>query len=148
MKGIVAAAVLVGLLGCGGDTGIGESASARLTPHVVELRAAAASGGRAAAYEELAALRQAVSELRQGGQLSEGEAADVLAASAAVEAQLSSLTPSPSLSTPATAPTTTTGANEETTTVAGEERKPNNHEGRKPGQGKADGDNGKGNNGD
>ena len=47
MKGIVAAAILVGLIGCGGDAGIAESASARLTPHVVALRAAAASGERA-----------------------------------------------------------------------------------------------------
>ena len=67
MKGIVAAAILVGLIGCGGDAGIAESASARLTPHVVALRAAAASGERAAAYEELAALRQSVTELRQSG---------------------------------------------------------------------------------
>ena len=138
MKGIVAAAILVGLLGCGGDAGIAESASARLTPHVVALRAAATSGERAAAYEELAALRQGITELRQAGQLSEGEAADVLAASAAVEAQLSSRTPSPSLSTPATEATTTPTASEETTTTPGEERKPKNHEGRKPGQGKQD----------
>src|SRR5215207_2342833 len=78
MRGIVAAAILVGLIGCGRDAGIGESASARLTPHVVALRAAAASGERAAADEQLAAIRRGVTELRQAGQLSEGEAAEVL----------------------------------------------------------------------
>ena len=142
MKGIVAAVVLVGLIGCGGDAGINESASARLTPHVVALRAAAASGERPAAYEELAALRQAVSELRQGGQLNEGEANDVLTASVAVEAQLTSFVPSPSLSTPATETTTTTTASLETTTTQGDEPKPKNKEDRKPTQRKEDGNNG------
>jgi hypothetical protein len=141
MRAIVAAAMLVGLISCGGDTGIGQNASARLTPHVMALRAAAASGERAAATEQLAALRRGVAELLQAKQLSEGEADEVLAATAAVEAQLTSLTPPSSVSTPQTQAPTTTRASEETTTP-GEKRKPKKDEGRKPGNGKEDGDNG------
>ena len=142
MRAIVAAAILVGVIGCGRDAGIGEKASARLTPHVEALRAAAASGERAAADEQLAAIRRDVTELRQAGQLSEGEAAEVLAASADVEAQLASLTPSSSVSTPGTQATTTTGASEETTTTPAEERKAKKADGRKPGNGKEDGNGG------
>jgi predicted small secreted protein len=135
MKRIVLAVILVALTGCGTDAGIGEDASARLTPHAMALRAAAASGELAAAYEELAALRREVAELRQGGHLSEAEAADVLAASAAVEVQLSTLTPSSLMSTPETEATTTTTVTDETTT--GEESEEEKDD-RKRGQDKED----------
>ena len=81
--------VLVVLMACGQQAdGIGQSAAAALQPQVQQVRVAATNGDRAGAAARLAELRQTVADLRQRGQLSEEGAAKVLAAAAAVEAQL------------------------------------------------------------
>jgi hypothetical protein len=127
MKWLFALLLLSGLIACGGNDGISEPASARLTPDVQALRASAASGDSAGAYESLAELRQSVAELRQAGELSEAEAAKVLAASADVEAQLSRLTPAP---TPTAKSSVDTDATT-TTTLSVEERRQQTDEQRK-----------------
>ena len=77
------------LMACGQEAdGIGRSAADALEPQVRQVRAAATNGDRAGAAAKLAELRQTVSGLRQRGELSEEGAAKVLAAAAAVEAQL------------------------------------------------------------
>lgn len=110
MRGLVTLFFLVGLVACGGDSAISGSASARLIPQVEAVRAAATSGDSTAAHERLAELRQSVADLRQAGQISEQDAAKVLAASAAVEAQLPTLAAIPTTieSGGRTAETTTT----------------------------------------
>ena len=96
--------LLVVLMACGqeGD-GIGQSAAAALEPQVQQVRAAATNGDRAGAAAKLAELRQTVADLRQSGDLNEAGATKVLAAAAAVEAQLGSG------STPTAQVTTTLG---------------------------------------
>jgi hypothetical protein len=91
------ALVLLVLMSCGqGAGGIGQSAAAALEPQVQQVRAAATNGDRAGAAAKLAELRQTVADLRQREELSEEHAAKVLAAAAAVEAQLGSgSTPAP-----------------------------------------------------
>lgn len=96
--------LLVVLMACGQEAGgIGESAAAALEPQVQQVRAAATNGDRAGAAAKLADLRQTVADLRQRAELSEEGAAKVLAAAAAVEAQLGSA------STPPAQVTTTPG---------------------------------------
>ena len=81
--------LLLVLMACGQEAdGIGRSAADALEPQVQQVRAAATNGDRAEAAAKLAELRQTVSDLRQRGELTEGGAAKVLAAAAAVEAQL------------------------------------------------------------
>jgi len=69
----------------GGAAGIGQAASAELTPQVQQIRAAATSGDAAATAATLAELRRTVADLRQRGELSDADAAEVLAAAAEVE---------------------------------------------------------------
>lgn len=96
--------LLLVLMACGqGADGIGTRAAAALGPQVQQVRAAATNGDRAGAAAQLAVLRQTVADLRQRGELSEQGAAKVLAAAAAVEAQLG---PGP---TPTQATSTTLG---------------------------------------
>jgi len=96
--------LLLVLMACGQEAdGIGQSAAAALEPQVQQVRAAATNGDRVGAAAKLAELRQTVADLRQRGELSEEGAAKVLAAAAAVEAQLGSAT------TPTTQVTTTLG---------------------------------------
>ena len=81
--------LLLLLMACGQEAdGIGQNAAAALEPQVQEVRAAATNGDRTGAAARLADLRQTVAGLRQRGELSEEDAATVLAAAAAVEAQL------------------------------------------------------------
>lgn len=51
MRRLLTLLFLVGLVACGGDSGISESASARLTPQVEAVRAAATGGDSIAAPE-------------------------------------------------------------------------------------------------
>ncbi len=83
------ALLLLVLVACGQEAdGIGRSAAATLEPQVQQVRAAATNGDRAGATAKLAELRETVADLRQSGELDEEGAAKVLAAAAAVEAQL------------------------------------------------------------
>ena len=83
------ALLLCVLMACGQDAdGIGQRAAAVLEPQVQQVRAAATNGDRARAAAMLAELRETVADLRQRGELDEEGAAKVLAAAAAVEAQL------------------------------------------------------------
>jgi hypothetical protein len=96
--------LLLILLACGQEAdGIGQRAAAALEPQVQQVRAAATNGDRAGAAAMLAGLRQTVADLRQSGELNEEGAAKVLAAAAAVEAQLGAG------STPGAQATTTVG---------------------------------------
>jgi len=72
------------------------------------VRAKAGAGDRAGAAGELAAVRAAVDRYRGQGQISEGRAADVLAAAGEVEARLALVVPPPPAPAPATTTTTTT----------------------------------------
>ena len=85
---IAAACLVASLVACGSEEGIGEAASAALSPHVQAVRVAAAAGERDTALARLAALRQEVAQLRGGGELSGGAAARVLEAALDVERQL------------------------------------------------------------
>ena len=86
--------LLLVLMACGQEAdGIGRSAADALEPPVRQVRAAATNGDRAAAAAKLAELRQTVADLRQRGELDDGGAAKVLAAAAAVEAQLGAGSP-------------------------------------------------------
>ena len=81
--------LLLVMMACGQEAdGIGQSAAAALQPQVQQVRAAATNGDRARAAAVLAEIRQTVADLRQSGELNEERAAKVLAAAAAVEAQL------------------------------------------------------------
>ena len=81
--------LLLVLMACGQEAdGIGRSAADALEPRVQQVRAAATNGDRAGAAAKLAELRETVADLRQRGELTERGAAKVLAAAAAVEAQL------------------------------------------------------------
>ena len=96
--------LLLVMMACGQEAdGIGQSAAAALEPQVQQVRAAATNGDRAGAAAMLAELRQTVADLRQSGELDEEGAAKVLAAAAAVEAQLGAG------STPGAQATTTLG---------------------------------------
>ena len=96
--------LLLVMIACGQEAdGIGQRAAAALEPEVQQVRAAATNGDRARAAAMLAELRQTVADLRQSGELNEAGAAKVLAAAAAVEAQLGAG------STPGTQATTTLG---------------------------------------
>lgn len=96
--------LLAMLAACGGQsTNIGQTASARLSPEVQQVRTAAASGDKAAAAAKLAELRQTVADLRQHNELSEAGAAKVLAAAAEVEAQLGVAVGSPTAQVSTTA---------------------------------------------
>jgi hypothetical protein len=102
--------VALGLTACGAEPGVGV-ASKELAPRVQAIRSAAAAGDAAVAAQELAALRQAVARMQASGELDEDEAARVLGASAAVEAELAALPAAPSTaSTAATLPTPTSSA--------------------------------------
>lgn len=76
---------------CGDETGIGEAASAALSPHVRAVESKAAAGDRQGALGALAALRQQVGQLRAEDEVSSREAATVLEAALEVERQLMSL---------------------------------------------------------
>lgn len=81
--------LLLVMMACGQEAdGIGQSAAAALQPQVQQVRAAATNGDRARAAAVLAEIRETVADLRQSGELNEERAAKVLAAAAAVEAQL------------------------------------------------------------
>ena len=96
--------LLLVMMACGQEAdGIGQRAAAALEPQVQQVRAAATNGDRARAAAMLAELRQTVADLRQSGELNDAGAAKVLAAAAAVEAQLGAG------STPGTQATTTLG---------------------------------------
>ena len=83
--------LLVVLMACGQEAGgIGQNAAAELQPQVQQVRAAATNGDRAGAAAKLAELRQTVADLHRRGEMSEEGTAKVLAAAAAVEAQLGS----------------------------------------------------------
>ncbi|MDQ3979121.1 MAG: hypothetical protein M3314_06150 [Actinomycetota bacterium] len=85
---LVAPCLVASLVVCGGEEGIGEAASAALSPHVRAVRVAARGGDRDAALAHLGALRQEVAQLRRAGELSSGGAATVLDATLDVERQL------------------------------------------------------------
>lgn len=81
------------LSACGEDAStIGADASSRLGPQVQQLRDAASNGDRETAVATLADIRATVAEMGEGGELSDGEVAGVLAAAAEVEAQLGLIT--------------------------------------------------------
>lgn len=79
---------LVLLTGCGEDDSISDAATARLTPEVAAVRAAAEAGDRAAAEATLDRLRDMVAALTASGEISKGRAAGVLDAAGDLEAQL------------------------------------------------------------
>ena len=106
MRRRVLALLFAGLLavtvaGCGEDEGVGQSASAALTPQVQAVRSAAEKGNRDEALARLAGLRQTVAQLRTSGDLTEQGAATVLEAAVDVERRLA-LLPAPPPSTAAT----------------------------------------------
>jgi len=82
---VMVVAVAVGSCGSGAS-GIGKTASGRLTPEVQQVRAAVADGDPVGAAAKLAELRRTVAELRQRGDLTVDGASTVLAAAAEVEA--------------------------------------------------------------
>lgn len=96
----LASALVASLPACADDGGIGATASAALTPHARAVRAAAVSGDRAAALDALSALRRELVQLENGGQLSDGDAEEVLEATIEVESHLLRLLPAPSSTTP------------------------------------------------
>lgn len=98
-KHLVLLGLLISVVGCGNEAGVGLVASERLTPEVQAIRAAAENGDREAATEKLAELRQKVAELRAAGQVSEAAASQILAAANEVEVQLAVL-PSPTVESP------------------------------------------------
>ena len=102
--------LVFGFLACGWEEkGLSDQAAADLQAGVARVRAKAGAGDRAGAAGELAAVRAAVDRYRGQGQISDGRAADVLAAAGEVETRLALVVPP----TPAPAPVTTT-----TTTTA------------------------------
>lgn len=84
----VACSAVLALTGCGGSGGIGETASAALSPRVHAVRVAAEAGDRDRALAELAALRQHIGQLRAADALSARGARNVLEAALDVERQL------------------------------------------------------------
>ena len=117
---IVAAGVAVTLGGCGSEQGIGETASAALTPQVQAVRAAAEKGNRDEALTKLAGLRHTVAQVRTTGDMSDQGAATVLEAAADVERQLALLPGAPSGDNRAPA-TTSVGGKDETQRKAEED---------------------------
>lgn len=94
---LVAALFLAALLvGCAQDRGIGESASARLAPHVAAVRVAASNRDYAEAMRSLVELRHSVAELSSAGELSSDHAANILRAADEVETNLALIAPSQS----------------------------------------------------
>ncbi len=126
-------------VGCGDDRSVSASASQRLSEQVAAVRAAAISGDVAAAGLHLEAIRLSVDELQGFGELSAQGADRVLAAVAAVEAELGSVP----TTTTTTAPPPTTTASPPPTSSPPREKDDDDGEGR----GK-DGDRGKENDDD
>ena len=99
--------LVLGFLACGGEEkGLSDQAAADLQAGVARVRAKAGAGDRAGAAGELAAVRAAVDRYRGQGQISEGRAADVLAAAGEVEARLALVVPPAPPPAPATTTTT------------------------------------------
>jgi hypothetical protein len=87
----VALAAAVFVPGCGDDGGIDEAAAGRLRESVAVVRAAAASGDRAATESALAGFRQALEQETTAGSVSSEEAEEIAAAADAVAARLTLL---------------------------------------------------------
>lgn len=110
MRRRLAPLLLLALVACGREAaGIGERASAVLTPQVQQVRASAGAGDRAGAQRKLAELRQTVADLRERGELSEAGASKVLAAVAEVEARLAPVATPTQVPPPAQVSTTAPG---------------------------------------
>ncbi len=118
MSLLVAPCLVASLVACADEEGIGELASAALSPHVQTIRLAATAGDRDTALANLGTLRQRVAQLREGGQLSSAGAGTVLEAALDVERQLL-LLPAP------TRRGGDDGARPNTTSTADEDRKQN-----------------------
>jgi hypothetical protein len=116
------------LSACGGGDGpeLSDRQRAELTARVDSARNALVSYNPDAARAELAALRAQVTELQRRDRISEGQAAEVLAAAAALEADLG------------LAPTTTTTTTTTTTAPAPVDDRGDdgNGKGPKPGKGR------------
>lgn len=116
--------LLLLLVACGQDAaGIGQRGFAALDPQVQQVRASATSGDFAGAQRTLAEMRQTVADLRQRGELSEAGASRVLAAAAAVEAQLGPATTSTTQVPPTTSGQRDTRGTTRTTKKAGKDKK-------------------------
>jgi hypothetical protein len=112
----------LGLAACGGGDGIGDAASAQLVAQVQSVRGAVERGDAGTAAARLDELRQHVTQLRDAGELDDAQAAEVLVASAEVEAQLASLSPASavtSAASPSSEPASST-----TSTTSDEQRTP------------------------
>jgi hypothetical protein len=95
-------AFLFFFFGCGNpDDKLPEPAAKALAPQVEAIRTAAAAGDRAGAQAGVDQLRAQLSQLRSNGAVAEDDAARVLDAVQAVEAQLA-LLPAPTTTTTAT----------------------------------------------
>jgi len=113
MKRVILAAILtLGLLGCGGDSGVvSPAASAALEADVQQIRAAAAAGDLPSATLALSDLRARVTTLHTRGELDDAAMERILNEATAVEQNLvliPTTTPAPAPVT-AAPPATVTG---------------------------------------
>ena len=92
-------AAVLALAACGAGGGdLSQAAAARLGPQVAAIRSAATAGDRAGAEAAVAQLRATIAQMEQAGEIPGERAKDMLAAAAAVEAQLG-LLPAPTTTT-------------------------------------------------
>ena len=99
---VLAAAVF--LSGCGEEGGLDEAAAGRLRESVAVIRAAAASGDRAATESALAGFRQALERETTAGSVPSDEAEEIAAAADAVAARLTLLPEPPPAPLPVVVP--------------------------------------------